>query len=206
MRGQAADYDHWRQLGIPAGAGTTFSPYFVRSDRREHATDELHGKQRRMAGRGRLRLSWRVLDLFRDAAVETGIPATPDFKPAATMRGWAISRSSSSAARRWSRRQRFPEACPRAQQPDAVDRGPGPPPHRRGVTYRRHRDQPPGRGQGPSAPAARSSCRPARVNSPHLLQPLGIGDPALLGTRGIAVAHGLSRRRREPAGPICSCG
>jgi choline dehydrogenase len=23
MRGQAADYDHWRQLGLPAGAGTT---------------------------------------------------------------------------------------------------------------------------------------------------------------------------------------
>ena len=78
MRGQAADYDHWRQLGNPGWSWSDVLPYFVRSERREHADDDLHGR----SGEWRveqMRHNWRVLDLFREAAIETGIPPTADF-------------------------------------------------------------------------------------------------------------------------------
>jgi choline dehydrogenase len=77
MRGQAADYDHWRQLGNDGWSWSDVLPHFRRSERRD-GIDEHHGT----GGEWRvekMRLSWRVLDLFRDAAVEQGIPATTDF-------------------------------------------------------------------------------------------------------------------------------
>ena len=80
MRGQAADYDHWRQLGNSGWSWNDVLPYFKRSERREHIADEHHGQ----AGEWRvepMRLSWQVLDLFRDAAVESGIPASRRFQP-----------------------------------------------------------------------------------------------------------------------------
>ena len=78
MRGQAADYDHWRQLGNAGWSWSDVLPYFKRSERREYGDDTHHGHD----GEWRvepMRLSWQVLDLFREAAIETGIAASDDF-------------------------------------------------------------------------------------------------------------------------------
>lgn len=63
MRGQAADYDHWHQLGNPGWGWNDVLPLFTRSEHRDGPDDALHGQ----GGEWRvekMRLSWRVLDVF----------------------------------------------------------------------------------------------------------------------------------------------
>ncbi len=78
MRGQAADYDHWRQLGNPGWSWEDVLPFFKRSEDFVHGADELHGA----GGHWRVeepRVAWPILDAFRDAAAEVGILPTNDF-------------------------------------------------------------------------------------------------------------------------------
>ena len=78
MRGQAADYDHWRQLGNPGWSWDDVLPFFKKSEDFVHGADELHGA----GGEWRVeepRVAWPILDAFREAAAEAGIPATTDF-------------------------------------------------------------------------------------------------------------------------------
>src|SRR3954467_15237207 len=60
MRGQAADYDHWRQLGNPGWGWDDVLPTFIKSQHREGAEHPLHGK----GGEWRVeqpRLRWKIL-------------------------------------------------------------------------------------------------------------------------------------------------
>ena len=78
MRGQARDYDQWRQMGNPGWAWDDVLPYFKRSEDQVRGPDEFHGS----GGEWRveeMRLSWDILEAFREAAAETGIPKTDDF-------------------------------------------------------------------------------------------------------------------------------
>jgi len=78
MRGQARDYDHWRQLGNTGWAWDDVLPYFMRMEDFAPGADEMHGA----GGEWRVenqRLSWEILDAFREAAAEVGIPKTDDF-------------------------------------------------------------------------------------------------------------------------------
>jgi len=78
MRGQREDYDQWRQLGNRGWGWDDVLPYFKRSEDYAHGADEAHGA----GGEWRveeMRLSWEILDAFRDAAAEVGIPKTTDF-------------------------------------------------------------------------------------------------------------------------------
>jgi choline dehydrogenase-like flavoprotein len=78
MRGQAQDYDHWRQLGLPGWAWDDVRPVFKRLDNHFLGDTEHHGA----AGEWRVeapRVQWDVLNAVAKAAVEMGIPATPDF-------------------------------------------------------------------------------------------------------------------------------
>ena len=78
MRGQARDYDHWRQLGNAGWGWDDVLPYFKRTEDHAAGADDMHGAD----GEWRVeqqRLSWEILDAFREAAAETGIPPTTDF-------------------------------------------------------------------------------------------------------------------------------
>ena len=78
MRGQARDYDLWRQMGNPGWAWDDVLPYFRKSEDFVHGADEAHGA----GGEWRveeMRLRWEILDAFREAAAETGIPKITDF-------------------------------------------------------------------------------------------------------------------------------
>ncbi len=78
MRGQAQDYDRWRDLGNAGWGWDDVFPYFLRSE--DHAY--LGPPHHRQGGEWRVerqRLSWEILDAFRDAAAEVGIPSVDDF-------------------------------------------------------------------------------------------------------------------------------
>ena len=78
MRGQAADYDHWRQLGLTGWGYDDVLPHFLRLEDHFLGASEHHG-----AGGGwRIeapRLSWEVLDAVGDAAEQMGIRRIADF-------------------------------------------------------------------------------------------------------------------------------
>src|SRR5436190_3051794 len=78
MRGQAADYDHWRQLGLTGWGWDDVRPVFRRLDDHFLGDTEHHGA----GGEWRVeqpRVRWAVLDSIARAAYEMGIPATADF-------------------------------------------------------------------------------------------------------------------------------
>src|SRR5258706_9984430 len=78
MRGQAADYDHWRQLGLAGWGWDDVLPYFKKSEDNAAGADEVHGA----GGEWRVedqRLHWPILDAVQDACEEAGIPRIKDF-------------------------------------------------------------------------------------------------------------------------------
>ncbi len=78
MRGQAADYDHWRQLGCTGWGWDDVEPLFKASEDYYAGASEHHGA----GGEWRVeeqRLRWDILDDFALAAQAAGIPATEDF-------------------------------------------------------------------------------------------------------------------------------
>lgn len=78
MRGQAADYDHWRQLGLTGWGWDDVLRYFLKSEDNADGADEMHnaGGEWRVEDQ---RLRWHILDAVRDACEETGIPKISDF-------------------------------------------------------------------------------------------------------------------------------
>jgi choline dehydrogenase-like flavoprotein len=78
MRGQAADYDHWRQLGLTGWGYDDVRPVFRRLEDHFLGDSEHHG----VGGGWRVeapRLSWDILDAVGEAAQEMGIRKIPDF-------------------------------------------------------------------------------------------------------------------------------
>ena len=78
MRGQARDYDEWKSLGNPGWGWDDVLPVFKRprtiTSAPTHRTAQ--GGEWRVE---RQRLSWEILDAFRDAMGEAGIPKISDF-------------------------------------------------------------------------------------------------------------------------------
>src|ERR687888_1296552 len=78
MRGQAQDYDHWRQLGLSGWGYDDVLPVFRRLEDHFLGESEHHG----VGGGWRIeapRLSWTILDAVADAAEQMGIKRIPDF-------------------------------------------------------------------------------------------------------------------------------
>ncbi|WP_018235814.1 GMC family oxidoreductase [Ensifer sp. BR816] len=78
MRGQARDYDLWRQLGCTGWSWEEVLPLFKKSEDHYRGANEMHGA----GGEWRVekaRVRWAVLDAFQKAAAEAGIPETDDF-------------------------------------------------------------------------------------------------------------------------------
>ncbi len=104
MRGQKADYDGWRQLGLAGWGWDDVLPYFHRHQ--DHiAPDEHH----RGGGEWRIehpRMRWKVLDAFADAAESAGIPRVGDFNTGDNA-GCGYFQVNQKAGRRWSAARGF---------------------------------------------------------------------------------------------------
>ncbi len=78
MRGQPGDYDRWAEVaGDDSWGWERVLPLFKRSEDHYLGASELHGA----GGEWRVekqRLSWAILDAFREAAAQSGIPKIDD--------------------------------------------------------------------------------------------------------------------------------
>jgi len=77
MLGQAQDYDDWRQQGLPGWSWDDVRPYF-----RKHVDHFINSEHHAVGGEWRVeeqRLQWEILDAFKRAAIQYGIPDVPDF-------------------------------------------------------------------------------------------------------------------------------
>ncbi|MCB1536213.1 MAG: GMC family oxidoreductase N-terminal domain-containing protein [Rhodoblastus sp.] len=105
MRGQAADYDHWRQLGLPGWGWDDVLPAFKRLEDHFLGASEHHG----VGGGWRIeppRIAWPVLDAVADAAVQMGVPRTPDFNTGDN-EGVGYFHVNQKSGRRWSSARGF---------------------------------------------------------------------------------------------------
>jgi choline dehydrogenase len=78
MRGQRSDYDHWAAQGLRGWSWDDVLPIFKRSEDYVHGADEYHGVGGELRVEER-RVSWEILDAWRDAAEECGIPKIAEF-------------------------------------------------------------------------------------------------------------------------------
>jgi choline dehydrogenase len=79
MRGQSRDYDEWAKLaGDTSWNWDSVLPLFRKSEDYYRGADEAHGA----GGEWRVepqRLSWKILNAYREAMIQSGIPPTDDF-------------------------------------------------------------------------------------------------------------------------------
>ena len=203
MRGQKTDYDHWAAQGLRGWSWDDVLPVFKRSEDYEHGADEFHG------GGGELRVeerrvSWEILDAWREAAEQCGIPKIPEFNRGDNF-GNAYFQMNQRRGVRWSATKAF--LRPVLKRPNLTVRT-GALVERLAHRYARRRAARDGRrravrGRGPAnvASAARGAARGGRDRL--------AADPATLGSRAGRTAaparrrrHRRSaRRRREPARP-----
>lgn len=188
MRGQARDYDMWRQSGNPGWGWEDVLPYFMRSEDHIDGASDHHGA----GGPWRVerqRLRWEILDAFRQAAIETGIPATEDFNTGDN-EGVGPFQVNQRRGLRWSSAKGFLKPVRRR-------------PNLRVVTEAVCQDiiLEDGRARGvrllvkgvPMTARARAEVLLAAgaVASPTILQRSGIGDGKDLAPHGVAVTHSL---------------
>jgi choline dehydrogenase len=100
MRGQAADYDHWRQLGLAGWGWDDVLPFFKRHQDHFLGASDAHG----VGGEWRIdapRVRWDILDAFRAAAAQAGIKSIPDFNTGDN-EGACVFHVNQKRGRRWS--------------------------------------------------------------------------------------------------------
>ena len=189
LRGQARDYDEWAQLsGDSAWAWRNVLPVFMQVEDHWRGADEKHGQ----GGEWRVetpRTRWEIIEAFREAAIESGIPSTDDFNRG-NNEGVARFEVNQKSGVRWSAAKGFLRPAMKRSNLTVVTgalvkklrlRGRSV----QGVEFHQG-------GEEVFAEARRETLLAAgAIGSPQILQLSGIGRGALLQQHGIAVAHEL---------------
>ena len=81
IRGQAEDFDHWRQLGNAGWSYTDVLPYFRKAEDNERGADEFHGSGGPLSVSD-LRDRHPLAVAYVEAAVQCGYPRNDDFNGA----------------------------------------------------------------------------------------------------------------------------
>ena len=193
MRGQKADYDHWAALGNRGWSWDDVLPVFKRSEDYQHGADEFHGADGELRVEDR-RVSWEILDAWRDAAEECGIPKIAEFNRGDNF-GTAYFQMNQRRGRRWSAVNAFLDPA-RHRANLEVRTGT----HVERVTFeaRDGRDHATGvvaRGADGAQPirARREVLLAAgAIGSPQILQLSGVGPGPLLRAHGIEVLRDVA--------------
>jgi choline dehydrogenase-like flavoprotein len=197
MRGQAADYDHWRQLGLNGWGYDDVLPAFKTLEDHFLGASEHHG-----AGGGwrieEPRLSWKVLDAVGDAAAEMGIRKTADFNTGDN-EGIGYFHVNQKRGRRWSSARGFLK--PALNRPNLwletkvmVDRLIVENGRAVGVRFTQNGQEIEARARGEVVLCA------GAVGSPHLLQRSGIGPAEWLSAAGVDITldrQGVGRNLQD---------
>ena len=188
LRGQASDYDGWRQMGNGGWGWDDVLPYFKRSEDYAFGADEYHAT----GGEWRVeapRVTWEIIEAFKAAAIETGIPETPDFNRG-NNEGCGYFKVNQKRGIRWSTSKAFLRPAQGranltvvigAQADRLVLEGK----RATGLDFRHQGVPSRARALGEVILAAGS------IGSPQILQLSGIGPPKLLHDHGLAVVHEL---------------
>jgi choline dehydrogenase len=78
MRGQRSDYDHWAALGNRGWGWEDVLPVFKKSENYQHGANAFHGSDGELRVEER-RVNWEILDAWREAACEAGIPRIDEY-------------------------------------------------------------------------------------------------------------------------------
>jgi choline dehydrogenase-like flavoprotein len=186
MRGQAADYDGWRQLGLAGWGWDDVLPYFLRHE--DHVAPE--GPHHSAGGEWRVehpRIRWEILDAIRAAGEAAGIPAIADFNTGDNA-GSSYFQVNQRAGRRWSAARGFLKPALkrsnlRLETGVEVERLALDGPRAAGVVFKRGGERLEARAQGEVILAA------GAIGSPKILLLSGVGPAAELQALGITVAH-----------------
>ena len=100
MRGQKADDDQWEALGNKGWDWSSVLPIFRRSEDYQHGSDDFHGAGGELRVEER-RVNWEILDVWRDAAAECGIPKIEEFNQGDNF-GNAFFQMNQKSGKRWS--------------------------------------------------------------------------------------------------------
>ena len=189
VRGQAEDYDTWRQLGCTGWSYEDVLPYFRRAEDKDAADAAgFHGQGGPVSVR-EMTYEHPLCRAYIEAAKAAGLPENLDYNGASqegvghyqlTIRGrWRC--SAAAAYLRPARKRPNLRVVTDALTTAVVLEGQ----RAVGVRYRRG-------GVERTARAGREVVLSAgAINSPHLLMLSGIGDAAELGAHGIEVRHDL---------------
>ena len=193
MRGQKSDYDHWSALGNKGWSWDEVLPYFLRTEDYAHGASELHGAGGELRVEER-RVNWEILDAWRDAAAECGIPKIDEFNRGDNF-GNAYFQMNQKRGVRWSNAKAFLHPVMQRQNLTVIT----------GAHVERIRLQNMGmlrRATGVEfrlGPRGRQFAQARRevilsagsIGSPQILQLSGVGPAALLKEHGIEVEHNL---------------
>ena len=192
MRGQKFDYDHWESMGNRGWGWSDVLPIFRRSEDYQHGADDFHGSGGELRVEER-RVNWEILDVWRDAAEQCGIPKIDEFNRGDNF-GNAYFQMNQRTGKRWSAARAFLDAAQQrpnltvmteatveslslSQDPDEI--------RATGVKLLH-------KGQRLEIQAAKEVLLAAgAVASPQLLQLSGIGPQNELQSHSIAVRHNL---------------
>ncbi|HJQ60077.1 MAG TPA: GMC family oxidoreductase N-terminal domain-containing protein [Vineibacter sp.] len=189
VRGQAADYDTWAQLGCRGWSWDDVLPYFKRAERRAGGDDAVRGRDGPLHVQDQ-RDPHLLSDAFVAANEALGLRRTPDYN-GGDQEGTFLYQQMMKDGRRWSPVDAY--LRPALSRPNLqlvawalaeaiVFEGT----RAVGVRYR-GRD-----GQSVTLRAARDVILSGgAINSPQLLQISGIGDPDELKAIGVDVVHAL---------------
>jgi len=192
MRGQRSDYDHWAALGNRGWGWDDVLPVFKQSEDYQHGADDYHGAGGELRVEER-RVNWEILDAWRDAAAQTGIPKIEEFNRGDNF-GNSYFQVNQKRGTRWSGTRGF--LRPVLQRPNLTvmtqaqvlrlnfDET-GDMPRATGVKVRTK--------QGDRTINARGEVILAAgaIGSPQLLQVSGIGPAELLQQHGVKLVHAL---------------
>ena len=198
MRGQAADYDGWRQMGLPGWGWDDVLPCFLKHEDNAHPPSAFH----RQGGEWRVenpRIRWEILDAVRSAAAAVGIAPIDDFNTGDN-EGSAYFQVNQKRGRRWSAARGFLKPVLkrtnlRLQTNALVDRIEIVDGRAESVVFSTGGKQFRAGARGEVIVAAGS------VASPTILERSGIGAGDHLRGLGIPVVHHAPGVGRESAGP-----
>ncbi|HTQ75849.1 MAG TPA: GMC family oxidoreductase N-terminal domain-containing protein [Burkholderiales bacterium] len=186
MRGQSRDYDEWKALGNPGWGWEDVLPVFRRSEDYHLGADAAHGA----GGEWRVekqRLSWEILDAFRDAMAEAGIPKIGDFNRGDN-EGSGLFEVNQKRGVRWNASKAFLRPAMRRRNLTVLTNAEAlrlrlEGKRSAGVEFSRGGEELLARARVETVLAA------GAIGSPQILQLSGVGPPDLLRERGIPVAH-----------------